>query len=136
MMRYLHGTFDYGIKYASNGEIRLHGFTDLEGVGSVEDRKRTSGCCFSLGLGMISWFSKKKSSISLSMTEAEYIATCLACKEVVWLHKTLTRLFDAEINVIDILCDNHRCIKMTEKPVFHDKSKHIEVRYHYIWYMV
>ena len=81
---------------------------------------------------MISWFSRKQSSIALSTAEAEYIAACSACSEAVWLRKMLTGLFDAEIDVTDILCDNQSCIKMTQNPIFHDKSKHIEVRYHYI----
>ena len=54
VMRYLEGTLDYGLKYASNGNIRLHGFTDSDWEGSVEDWNSTSGCCFSLGSGMIS----------------------------------------------------------------------------------
>ena len=70
------------------------------------------------------------------MTKAEYIATCSASSEAVCLHKTLTRLFDVETDVTDILCDNQSCIKLIEKSTFHDKLKHIEVRYHYIWGMV
>ena len=85
---------------------------------------------------MISWFSRKQTSIALSTTEAEYIAACSACSEAVWLRKMLTGLFDAEIDVTDIFCDNHSCIKMTINPVFHDKMKHIEFRYHYIQDMV
>ena len=65
-MWYLKAALDYGLRYASNGEIILHGFTYLDWVGSVEDKNSTSRCCFSLGSCMISWFSKKKSSISLS----------------------------------------------------------------------
>ena len=81
---------------------------------------------------MISWFSRKQFGIALTMTQDEYIATCSACSEAVCVRKMLTRLFDAEIDVTDIHCDNQSCIKMTENPVFHDKLKHIEVRYHYI----
>ena len=66
-MRYLKGTLDYGLRYASNCEIRLHGFTDSDWEGSVKDRKITSGCFFSLGLGMISWFNRKQFSIALSI---------------------------------------------------------------------
>ena len=81
---------------------------------------------------MISWFSRKQFGIALTMTKAEYIATCSACSEVVCVRKMLTRLFDAEIDVTDILCDNHIFVKLIEKSTFHDKLKHIEVRYHYI----
>ena len=85
---------------------------------------------------MISWFSRKQTSIALSTAEAEYIAACSAYSKAVWLRKMLAGLFDAEIDVTDILCDNQSCIKMTKNPVFHDKSKHIEVRYHFIQVMV
>ena len=81
---------------------------------------------------MISWFSRMHTSIALSMAEVEYIPTCSSCSEAVWLRKMLEGLFDAEIDVTDILCDNQSCIKMIENPVFHYKSKHIEVRYHFI----
>ena len=85
---------------------------------------------------MISWFSRKQTSIALSTAKAEYIASCSACSEAVWLRKMLAGLFDEEIDVTDILCDNQSYIKMTKNPVFHDKSKHIEVRYHFIRDMV
>ena len=104
--------------------------------GSAKERKSTSRCCFSLGSGMISWFSRKQTSIALSTTEAEYIAACSACSEVVWIRKMLAGLFHEEIDVTDMLCDNQIYIKMEDNPVFHDKTKHMEVRYHYIWDMV
>ena len=61
------------------------------------------------------------------MTEVEYIETCSAYSEVVWLRKILVGLLDVEIDVTDILCDNQSCIKMIENLLFHDKSEHIEV---------
>ena len=85
---------------------------------------------------MISWFSRKQTNIALSTTKAEYIAACSACNEAVWLRKMLSGLFNAEIGVTDIMCDNQICIKMTENFVFHDKSKHIEIKYHFIRDMV
>jgi hypothetical protein len=85
---------------------------------------------------MISWQSRKQSSIALSTAEAEYIAACSASCEAIWLRKLLTNLFDLEMEATTILCDNQSCIKMTENPVVHDRSKHIEIRYHYICDMV
>ena len=85
---------------------------------------------------MISWFSKKQSSVSLSTAEAEYIATCSACCEAIWIRKLMSRLFNLELDTTIILCDNQSCIKMTEDLVFHDKSKHIEIQYFYIRDMV
>jgi len=136
VMRYLKGTLDYGLSYDGDHNFTLSGYTDSDWAGSVSDRKSTSGCCFSLGSTMISWQSRKQSSIALSTTEAEYIAACSASCEAIWLRKLLTSLFDLEMEATTILCDNQSCIKMTENPVFHDKSKHIEIRYHYIRDMV
>ena len=70
------------------------------------------------------------------MIEAEYIVACSASYEAIWIRKLLTSLFDLEIQATVILCDNQSCIKMTENHVFHDKSKHIEIQYHYIRDMV
>ena len=85
---------------------------------------------------MISWFNRKKTSIALSTAEVEYIAACSACSEAIWLRNMLAGLFDEEIYVTDILYDNQSCINMIENPVFHDKTNHIEVRYHFIRDMV
>jgi hypothetical protein len=136
VMRYLKGTMDYGLSYDGDHDFTLSGYTDADWAGSVADRKSTSGCCFSLGSAMISWQSRKQSSIALSTAEAEYIAACSASCEAIWLRKLLTGLFDLEMRATVILCDNQSCIKMTENPVFHDRSKHIEIRYHFIRDMV
>ena len=136
LMRYLKGTLDYGLRYASSGEIKLHGYTYSYWPGSSKGRKSTLGCFFSLGSCMISWVSRKQTNIALSTVEAEYIAACSTCSEAVWICKMLAGLSNAEIDVTDIHCDKQSCIKMTENPMFHDKSKHIEIRYHYIQDMV
>ena len=81
---------------------------------------------------MISWFSRKQSSISLSMAEAEYIATCSTSCEAIRIRKMMSGLFDLEMDTTEILCGNQSCIKMSKNPVFHDISKHIEIRYLYI----
>ena len=85
---------------------------------------------------MISWFNKKQISVALSTAKAEYIATCSASSEAMWLQKLLAGLFDLKLEATCIWCDNQSCVKLTENPVFHDKSKHIEIRYHYIRDMV
>ena len=85
---------------------------------------------------MISWLRRKKKSVSLSAAKAEYIAACSTFSEVVWLRKLLERLFDIEMDAVDIYCDNQSCIKFTENPMFHDKSNNIDIKYHYIRDMV
>jgi hypothetical protein len=136
VMRYLKGTIDCGLSYDGDHDFTLNGYTAADWVESVSDRKRTSGCCFSLGSTMISWQSSKQSNISLSTVEAEYIDACSASCKAIWLQKLLTDLFDLEMEATMILCENQSCIKMTENHVFHDRSKHIEIQYHYICDMV
>jgi hypothetical protein len=136
VMRYLKGTMDYGLNYDGDHDFTLSACTNADWAGSVADRKRTSRCCFSLGSAMISWQSRKQSSISLSTAESEYIVACSASCEDIWLRKLLIGLFYLEMRATAILCDNQRCIKMTENLVFHDRSKHIEIRYHFIHDMV
>ena len=85
---------------------------------------------------MISWFSRKKSCVAPSIDEAEYVASCSGSCEVVWLWKLLSNLFDLQLYATCIYCDNQRCVNLSENPVFHDKSKHIKIKYHYIRDMV
>ena len=85
---------------------------------------------------MISQFSKKQSSVALSTVEAVYIAACFVSCEAMWLQKLMSGLFDLELDTAVILCDEHSCIKMMENPLFHDKSKHVEIQYFYIQNMV
>ena len=74
--------------------------------------------------------------MALNTVEAKYIAACSTYSEVVWLRKLLAGLFDLELDVNCIFCDNQSCIKLSKNPVFHNKSKHIEIKYHYIRDMV
>ena len=75
-MKYLKGTIDFGLYYDDSHEYRLYGYTDVDWAGSILDRKSTSDIFFCLRSTMSSWFSRKQSSVSLSMAEAEYIADC------------------------------------------------------------
>jgi hypothetical protein len=136
VLRYLHGIVGYGFRYVSDGDVKLQGYIDSDWAGSAVDWKSTLGCCFSLGSGMISWLSRKKTSVALNTTEAEYIATRVASREAMWLQKLLEGLFDLELEPTLIYCDNQSCVKPSENPVFHDMLKHIEIKYHYIQDMV
>jgi hypothetical protein len=136
MIRYLKGTLEFGLCYNEDHDFRLIGYTDSDWAGNVFDRKSTSRCCFSLGSTMTSWKIRKKSSISLITTEAEYIVACSSICEAIWLWNLLIGLFDLDMEETMIICDNKSCIKMNENHVFHDKSKHIEIRYHYVSDMV
>jgi ATP sulfurylase len=74
--------------------------------------------------------------MALSSAEAEYVAAWSACGEAVWLRKLIAGLFDLELEETCIFCDNQSCIKLSENPVCHDRSKHIEIKYHYVRDMV
>ena len=77
-----------------------------------------------------------ESCVALSTTEVEYVTACSASCEAVWLRKLLSNLFYLQLDATCIYCDNHSCVKLSENPVFHDKLKHIEIKYHYIRDMV
>ena len=132
IFRYLRGTIACGLRDASNGGVLLLGYIDSHWGGNIVDQNSTSRYCFSLGSAMISWSSRKQGSISQSTEEAEYISTSTACREVVWMRKLLGGLFGENIEPTVIMCDNHRFINISEIIVFHDKSKHIEMKYHFI----
>jgi hypothetical protein len=117
-------------------EINLLGYSDSDWADNVANRKSTLGCCFTLGSGMISWIIKKKPCVEINTTEAEYVASCATSYEEVRLRKLLTVLYDIAMESTCILCNNQICIKLLENPMFHDKSKHIEIMYHYIRDMV
>jgi hypothetical protein len=137
VIRYLKGTVEYGLRYVADCEFGLVGYIDSDWAGSgVTDWKSTSRCCFSLGSTVIAWRNRKQTSVALSTTEVEYIAACLASSEAVWLRKMFLGLFNLEMDATCIYCDNQSCIKLSENPVFHDKSKHIEIKYQYTHDMV
>eukprot|EP00253_Pinus_taeda_P013724 PITA_13724 len=135
LLRYLRGTITYGLRYTAK-DVRLFGYTDVDWAGNVEDHKSTSECCFSLGTASISWMSRKQKSVALSTAEAKYITASMASCEVVWLRKLFSELFGFTLDTTVILCDNQSGIHLSKNPIFHDCSKHIDIKYHYIQDMV
>ena len=121
VMRYLKGMIDFGLYYVRDHDYRLYGYTDAYWDGITSDRKSTSGGCYCLASSMISWFSRKQSSVSLSMTKEKYIVACSTSCEAIWFQKLMLGLFDLELDTTVILCDNESCIKMMENLVFNDK---------------
>eukprot|EP00253_Pinus_taeda_P013507 PITA_13507 len=101
-------------------------------AGSSVDQKSTFGYCFDIGLGMTSWCSRKQKSVALSSSEAGYMAASIVSCEAIWLRKLLVNLFRRNMEATKIMCDNQSCIKLSENPVFHDRSKHIDIRYHFV----
>eukprot|EP00253_Pinus_taeda_P008006 PITA_08006 len=132
VLRYIKGTSGYGLWYRQEDEVKLCGFTDADWVGSSTERKRTSGGIFSIGSTTVSWYNRKQRSVALSSAEAEYMAASLAACEAIWMRKILVGLFGSHLDPTVIYCDNQSCIKLLANPVFHDRSKHIDIRYHHI----
>ena len=90
------------------------------------------GYCFNLGPAVISWCSKKQATVALSSTEAEYVAATLASHECIWLTRLLQDVNETSKFLISNFCDNESAIKLAENPVFHARTKHIDIHYHFI----
>ena len=131
IFRYLAGTRGLGILYGKSSNCL--GYTDSDWAGS-EDRKSTSGYLFVLNGGAVSWASRKQSVVALSSTKAKYIALTLAVKEVLWLRTLFLELgaLKHAKEISAILCDNQGAIAFSKNPGFHARSKHIDIRYHFI----
>ena len=112
ILHYIRGTLEYGLVYEHRGSVQLAGFTDANWAKCVEDRKSTSGCCFNIGSGVVSWFNRKKKSVALSSAEAEYMAANMAACEGMWLRKLLAGLFECELEATVVHCDNQSGIKL------------------------
>ena len=123
---------EYDILYKSATSIRLEGYTDADWVGYKEDRRSTFGSVFSLDSGAISWSSKKQSTVTLSSTEVEYRGMTIAACEAVWLKRILKDLGVPLMDPIHIFYDNMSNIYLAHNPVFHARTKQIEVHYHFI----
>uniref|UniRef100_H3H8C7 Reverse transcriptase Ty1/copia-type domain-containing protein n=2 Tax=Phytophthora ramorum TaxID=164328 RepID=H3H8C7_PHYRM len=116
-------------------KIDFRGYSDADWAGDLADRKSTSGYTFMLMSAPVSWGSKKQSSVSLSTSEAEYIALSLAIQEGKWIHRLLCEILAAANDTgpeLMIREDNQSCIKMTKNPVNHGRAKHIDIKYHHI----
>ena len=131
IFRYLQGTKDFGLQYPSCGNFALIGFSDADYAGYQVDRKSTSGSCQFLGSSLILWYSKKQNSVALSTAKVEYIVAGAYCSQILWIAQQLRDL-GVDIKGIPIKCDNTSAICITKNPVQHSRTKHIEVRYHFI----
>ena len=131
IFRYLKGTPNLGIWYPRDSGFDLIGYSDADYAGCRIDRKSTTCTCQFLGSKLVSWFSKKQHSVSTSTVEAEYIAAESCCAQVLWMRN---QLFDYgfKLEKIPIFCDNTSAIAITENPVQHSRTKHIDIRYHFI----
>ena len=108
------------------------GYTDADWAGLTYDRRSTSGYVFSLGSGAVSWSSKKQPTVALSSTKAEYKGPAMAVCDIAWLCKLLQSLGCKVEKPITLYWDNMNSIQLANNPMFHVRTKHIEVHYHYV----
>jgi len=130
IMRYLRGTSKLSLSFGS-GKPMLVGYTDSDMAGDVDTRKSTSGYLITFSGGAVSWQSRLQKCIALSTTEAELIAATEACKELLWMKIFLQELGFKQQQYV-LFCDNQSTIHLAKNSSFHSRSKHIDVRYHWI----
>ncbi|KAG8484252.1 hypothetical protein CXB51_023902 [Gossypium anomalum] len=133
ILRYIKGTNDFSLFYNKGNDFSLQGYTNADWAGSIEDGRSISGYCFSFGSAAISWCSKKQPIVTLSSTEAEYIAATMAALDCVWLKLLMKDIRCAVDSPVQIYCDNQSAVKLASNSVFHVRTKHIEARHHFIF---
>ena len=131
IIRYVNGTPYYGLWYLKDSNACLVGYLDANWARSVDDRKSTSGGYFYLGNNLVSWMSKKQNSVSLSTAEAEYIVAGSCCTQLLWMKK-LFHDYGIPQDTMCVFCNNTSAINLSKNSIQHSKSKHIEIRYHFI----
>jgi hypothetical protein len=134
VLRYIKGTIGYELCYKHVEKFELFGFADADWASSSQDRKSITGYCFRLGQksgAMISWKSRKQPTVALSTCEAEYMALSAATQEGLFLMKLLYDLGHG-VKYFTLCGDNQGALSLAKNPVNHQRSKHIDIRYHFI----
>ena len=131
-MRYLKGTLSLGLLYRKDGSSDCVGYSDADWAGDTDDRKSTSGYMFQISGAVISWRSKKQTSVALSTAEAEYMALASAAQDAIWMRQLLTDLRNPPREPTRIFEDNQSAICLAKNPQFHGRVKNIGIKYHFI----
>jgi hypothetical protein len=131
ILRYLKHTQNVGLWYPKGVKFKLVGYLNSDYAGCKVGRRSTSGACQLLGRSLVSWSSKKQNRVALSTAEAEYIATNSCCAQILWM-KAILNDFEIKFKNVLLLCDNESAIKLTNNPVQHARTKHIDVCHHFI----
>lgn len=121
ILKYVKGTYTYGLWYSKESELCLVRYCDADWVGNIDDRKSTSGGCFFIGKNLLSWLSKKQNSNSLNIADAKYIAVGGCCIQLLWMKQML---LDYGINQesMTLYCDNISAINISKNLVKHSKT--------------
>ena len=132
-LRYLWCTRDYGIMYDGKLGTKVVGYSDSDYAGCPSQRKSTSGYVFLLAGGAISWKSKKQSIVATSSCEAEYVASCMAAKEAIWLSRLVADLRQqVKPDTVTILVDNNGAKDLALNATVNERTKHIDIQYHFV----
>jgi hypothetical protein len=133
ILRYIKGTTNFGVVYLKKkGKVKILGYSDSDMAGDIDDRKSTSGVAYFFGESPVSWLSQKQKVVAQSSCKAEYIAAATAACQGVWLRRLLGGLMNKEEERVVLNIDNKSAISLCKNPVHHDRSKHIDTKYHYI----
>ena len=133
VLRYLKGTINMKLTYKKNEDKNIFGYCDADWANDIEDRRSCTGYIFMFQGAAISWNSKKQQTIALSCTEAEYMSLSSAVQEALWLKQLQEEFWPNLKGIHTILyCDNQSAISLSGNSMYHARSKHIDVRYHFI----
>ena len=134
ILRYLKGTIRYGCNYERGTELKpfLLGFSDSDFAGDVEDRKSTTCVVCFLGNSLVTWASQKQKIVALSSCQDKYVAAAAAACQGVWLSRLIGDLMGTKEAPVKLLMDNMSAIALSKNPEHHDRSKHIDTKYHFI----
>jgi histone deacetylase 1/2 len=132
ILRYIKQCTGLGLKIHRSASTLVSAFSDADWAGCVDDRKSTGGFAVFLGTNLVSWSARKQSTVSRSSTEAEYKAIANATAEVMWIQTLLHEIGVKSPNAAKLWCDNLGATYLSSNPVFHARTKHIEVDYHFV----
>ncbi|GAA0168672.1 transmembrane signal receptor [Lithospermum erythrorhizon] len=132
ILRYIEGTLNDGLFYTHSKNAKLVGYSDSDYGGDIDDGKNTSGYAFHIGSTIFSWSSKKQQTVALLTCEAEYITVAACTCQTIWLKYILCELYYLTEEPLTIYVDNKSAISLAKNPVSHSRSKHINIKYHFI----
>ncbi|KAL4313405.1 hypothetical protein GQ457_01G015130 [Hibiscus cannabinus] len=132
ILRYIQGTVSLGLFYSKTEDYKLVGYSDSDWCRDIDDRKSTSGYVFFMGDTAFTWLSKKQPIVTLSTCEAEYVAASWCVCHAIWLRNLLSKMMLKQVGATMIHVDNKSAIELVKNPVNHERSKHIDVRFHFI----
>ncbi|GJT42400.1 hypothetical protein Tco_0951115 [Tanacetum coccineum] len=131
IFRYIRGTMHLGLWYPKGTRIETIVYADSDHTSDYVDRKSTSGVCTFMGYFLTSWFAKKQITLAISTTKAEYVSIGKVCQQALWMKQALID-YDIRLDDVLIMCDNKGVIDLSRNPVQHSRTKHIEIRHHFL----